>query len=114
VGGTAALAFAGMAGLFTQYGFRPWYASCLAYVFVLPFAYLAQKRLAFKSDAAHRVALPKYVSTQILAFVLSACFSKILFGMIAINPYLGFALISSAVAVMNYFILELWTFVDHE
>lgn len=106
----AALAYALFGGLLMSYGLRPWHASCAAYAVVIPFAYLMQKTFTFKSELQHRTAFPRYLITQIFAFVLSACLSEALFESKNINIYLGFALVAVIVAISNYFSLKLWTF----
>ena len=79
----------------------------------MPLAYLGQKHLTFESSAKHISALPRYVVIQLAALLLSAAFAELLFGLTAINPLIGFALIAGVVASMNYLIHNLWTFAHH-
>ena len=113
VGGSAALAFSITAGLLAGFGLQPWMAGSTAYACVIPLAYLGQKRLTFKSNAKHAIALPRYIATQLTALLSSAVFAELVFGLTDINTYVGFIIISGPIALVNFLILKLWTFANH-
>ena len=114
IGGTAALAYSVIAGVLVNTGLRPWVASSLAYACCVPFAYLGQKRITFKSDAKHGIALPRYIAAQLAGFVLAGALSEIVLSLGQVNSYFGYAIVAVTVASTNYLLLKLWAFATHD
>ena len=92
-------------------GWRPWTASVVAYALIVPFAYVAQKSIAFRSEAAHRHAFPRYVAIQLFGMVLSIPLSEGALQILQFHPLAGFLLIGAVIAVFNFGLLRLWAFV---
>lgn len=112
VGMCAAGLYALIASRFSAiFGWRPWIASVLAYMLVVPAAYFVQKTLAFRSQALHRHAFPKYFAVQITGIALSIPLSEGALRVLALEPLTGFALVGAVIALSNYVLLKVWAFV---
>jgi putative flippase GtrA len=88
----------------------PALASALAYAACVPPAYLAQRNLAFRADAPHRRAFPRYVMLQAPLLLLGAALSWLLIDRLSWPEALSFFLIGPSVAMVSFVAQRLWTF----
>lgn len=112
VGGTAALCFAGLSsaliGLHT--GIADWVVSALCYAaFIVP-VYFAHRRLSFRSDAPHGMALPRYVAVQLVALALAAIFSFVFYDVFRVQVLAAALLVIGLTSSLNFAILRAWAF----
>lgn len=112
VGGGGVLAYVALTTLLMAVGL-PWPrwvtgAACYA-ALVLP-VYLLHRRFSFRSDAQHRVALPRYVAVQATAVGLAALFSWLFYAVFGVPSFLGSVLVIGLVSAVNFMVLRLWAF----
>src|SRR5690606_3788445 len=72
--------------------------------------YLLHRRFSFRSDAAHRQALPRYVSVQLMALVLAALFSFVIYGSLHLPPVAASILVVALTSGVNFMVLRSWAF----
>lgn len=58
--------------------FAKWQVNACCYATTILPIYLLHRRFSFRSEAAHRRALPRYVCVQLMALVLAALFSFVI------------------------------------
>ena len=85
-------------------------AACYAGL-VLP-VYLLHRRFSFRSNARHRVALPRYVAVQTLAVGLAALFSWLFYTVFDMPSFHGSVLVIALVSAVNFAVLRLWAFAE--
>lgn len=112
IGAGAALAFVafstGLVALGT--GVPDWLASALCYAaFVVP-VYLLHRRFSFRSDAAHRVALPRYAAVQATALLLATLFSWLAYGVFSMPSLVASVLVIGLTSGVNFIVLRVWAF----
>lgn len=88
----------------------PWLASAIAYLMCIPFAYLGQKRLAFRSDQPHAIAFPRYCGVQVINTIVSSALSETFSRAPHLPDFVIFALSGAIVIVGNYLFLSRWAF----
>jgi putative flippase GtrA len=112
IGAGAALAFialsSGLVALDTSV--PDWGVSALCYAaFVVP-VYLLHRRFSFRSNAAHRVALPRYVAVQATAVVLATLFSWLAYGVFSLPSLVASMLVIALTSGLNFVVLRAWAF----
>jgi len=91
------------------FGLAPLPASLFGYVAAIGVSYLGQKRLTFRSAGAHRIELPRFLATSVLAFAGSV-------GSMAAVTGAGwdyrFGLVAAALAVplASFAAMNFWVF----
>jgi putative flippase GtrA len=91
-------------------GIDAWLVSSLCYAGLVVPVYLMHRRFAFRSDAAHGQALPRYVAVQILALGLVTLFSFVAYGMIGLPHLPASLLVIGLTSGVNFVVLRSWTF----
>lgn len=112
VGAGAALSFVAISsGLISALpGVPAWLVSSLCYAtYVVP-VYLLHRRFSFRSEAAHRMALPRYVAVQVLGIGVATLFSFTVYGLSGTASLLGAMLIIGLTSGVNFVVLRLWVF----
>lgn len=114
IGGSAALTFTlvSAAAVTAVQSLPAWLVSSICYAaFIVP-VYLLHRRYSFRSDAAHRQALPRYVAVQLGNLVLATCFSWIVYNALGL-PALGAAFIVTLLtAGISFVVLRSWAFAN--
>jgi putative flippase GtrA len=111
VGGTLAVVYAGLSGvLHAGAGMPAAVASGVAYGFTIPPAYWCQRVLAFRSDAAHSRAFPRYVLLQAPLLALGALLSWLLLDVLHGPKVISFFVVAPAVAAVSFVAQRVWTF----
>jgi putative flippase GtrA len=114
IGGTCAALYTLLCIVLTQAAQWPiWAASMFAYAVCVPANYLCQKVLAFQSERAHAVALPRYLATHIGNVVLAAVLSEVLSRIPGLPPTGVFLATAVLVSVTSYVLLDRWAFATH-
>lgn len=85
-------------------------ASALGYGLCIPVVYLAQRSLAFRSDAAHRTAFPRYVAVQMLGLSLAAGLPALFERGLALPSWAVFAGVAAATPACSFLLLRFWAF----
>lgn len=112
VGGTAAVCFAALSAALIELrtGIPDWVVSALCYAaFIVP-VYLAHRRLSFRSDAPHGMALPRYVVVQLVALALAAIFSFVFYDVFHVQALGAALLVIGLTSSLNFMILRTWAF----
>jgi len=111
IGGTAAFGYAIICTIFSLlFGLRPAVSSVLGYGIALPPAYGAQKLITFRSEAAHKIAFPKYLSVQVISNINAAILSEILTEKLGYPALPSFVIIAGIVGITNFWALRYWAF----
>jgi len=110
IGAGGALSYVLLSSLLSYLAVAPWLASFASYVMLIPVVYDVQRRVAFQSDAPHRSAFPKYLSTQLLGITLSAVLPPFLSDHGNLPPPVGFVGVAAVIAVTSFFLLQFWAF----
>ncbi|GHA17711.1 hypothetical protein GCM10007989_11140 [Devosia pacifica] len=112
IGGGAAIAYAVLVHMLVSA--MPYLATgliaSLSYgAFVVP-VYLLHRRYTFRSAAAHRQALPRYVTVQLAALAGAGIFTAVAYSMLGhgswIAPWIGIGLTSG----VNFLAVRAWAF----
>lgn len=96
-----------------NYYFLPaWQASVISFSACIPFAYYAQKSLAFQSNSPHRRAFPRYIVVQVMGLCLSAVIPRLL---VTVNlsyemTVVVFILVAGSTSLLSYLIHQRWTY----
>ncbi|QQR39826.1 GtrA family protein [Devosia rhizoryzae] len=112
IGGGGALAFVLSSSLLIALlpWVDAWLVSSWCYAgFILPI-YLLHRRFSFRSEAAHRDALPRYFAVQVLALVLASLFGQLFHGVLGLPSLPAALLIVGLTSGLNFVILKLWAF----
>ncbi|NGP18299.1 GtrA family protein [Devosia aurantiaca] len=112
IGGGGALGFVALSSLLIALLPRidAWVVSSWCYAgFILP-VYLLHRRFSFRSVAAHRDALPRYIAVQMLALVLATLFGQLFHGVMGLPSLAASILIVGLTSGLNFVILKLWAF----
>jgi putative flippase GtrA len=111
VGGTLVVAHMGLATLFALVFLIPAaLANFTAHALCLPPTYLAQRALAFRSDAPHARAFWRYALLQLPLMTLGAILAWLLVGQMGLNAALAFVLICPFVALVSFAAQRWWAF----
>jgi putative flippase GtrA len=112
VGGLAALCFVGLSMLLVDLatGVPDWIVSAGCYaLFIIP-VYLAHRRVSFRSNAPHSVALPRYVAVQLSALTLASIFSYVCYSLLGMQTATAALLVIVLTSGVNFAVLKLWAF----
>lgn len=112
VGGTAAVGYVAISSVLIalRTGVADWIVSSACYAAMVVPVYLAHRRLSFRSDAAHQVALPRYIIVQVTGLALAAICSFFAFDVLALPAVPASALVIIVVSGVNFLLLRLWAF----
>jgi putative flippase GtrA len=112
VGGSGVLGYAALSTLLLALptGWPDWFSGGLAYALMILPVYLAHRRFSFRSDAPHRVALPRYVAVQGMAIALAAALSHIAYDLLHLPSAAGSLAVSVLTAGFTFVVLRLWAF----
>lgn len=91
-------------------GVAPPVASIIANLICIPPAYICQRNLAFRTDAPHRRAFPRYLALQAPLLVLAAALSWVLIERFGWPKAYAFFFIGPTVAMASFVAQRLWTF----
>lgn len=87
-----------------------WVSATACYAVLIGPVYLLHRRFSFRSDARHRVALPRYAAVQGMALLLTAGFSWLFFSMFGVPSFIGSVLVVGLTSAVNFLVLRLWAF----
>ena len=111
VGGTLVLVHIALATLFAvAFRIPPPIANMTAHALCLLPTYLAQRRVAFRSDAPHARAFWRYAFLQLPLIGLGAVLASLLIGQMGLQPALAFVLICPFVALVSFVAQRWWAF----
>ncbi|MGO4706733.1 GtrA family protein [Microvirga sp. 2MCAF38] len=111
IGASAAAAYVVIATVLGSFfSLDLWVSSAVAYVTCIPFAYLGQKKLAFKSDRPHSFAFPRYCGVQITNTIVSSALSAVFSRIPDLPAFVVFAVSGAMVVGANYVFLSRWAF----
>lgn len=112
VGVGCALLYLGLAWTFqASAGLPPFLATIAAYMISFSIAYMLQRVWTFRSEAAHKVALPRYATVQALAALLTATATQIVAHIYPNSSSMMIAAMSTALAGGLSFVLSsTWVF----
>lgn len=91
-------------------GIDSWLVSTLCYAALVVPTYLLHRRYAFRSDAAHRYALPRYMMVQILTLALVTVFSFVAYGVVGMPHLPAAMLVIGLTAGVSFAVLKIWAF----
>jgi putative flippase GtrA len=114
VGGLAALCFVGLSTLMVglRTGIPDWLMSALCYAIMIVPVYLAQRRFAFRTGVPHRLALPRYITVQVVGLALAALFSFICYRLLGMPSPVAASLVIILTSGINFALLRLWAFAE--
>lgn len=112
VGGSSALLYFLLMWFFrARVGFAPFLATICAYAIAFCVAYMLQHRWTFRSDAHHRVTLPRYALVQLTCALLTAGITEAVAHVYPQSPSWLLAGISTVLASGLSFVLSsMWVF----
>jgi putative flippase GtrA len=112
VGGVAALCFVGLSMLLIDLGTGApdWIVSALCYALFIGPVYLAHRRISFRSQAPHRLALPRYVAVQLSALTLASLFSYVCYSLLGMETGLAALIVIVLTSGVNFVVLKIWAF----
>ena len=85
-------------------------ASAVGYALCIPGGYLAQRNVAFRANAPHARAAPRYVLLQAPLLALGALLSWLFVTMLHWHEAVAFFVVGPTVAAVSFFAQKLWTF----
>jgi putative flippase GtrA len=114
VGGGAMLTYVVLTTLLMGLGlpWPRWVTGAVCYGALVVPVYLMHRRFSFRSNARHRVALPRYVAVQAVALGLATLFSWLCFSVLGVPPLFGSALVIGLTSAVNFVVLRLWAFAN--
>lgn len=112
VGGGAALAYVLLSSVIVSLrtGVADWIVSSACYAAMVVPVYLAHRGISFRSQTAHRVALPRYVTVQAIGLSLAAAVSYATFNVLHLPAVAASSVVVVLVSIMNFLLLRLWAF----
>jgi putative flippase GtrA len=111
IGGMSALIYMALnVALTTLGGLRPSLAILVTLALLIPPTYLAQRRVAFRSNRNHVAAFPRYIGTQLVGNSVALLGAELFPSAIRGHPLPAFAVIAVVVAGTSYGCLKFWTF----
>ena len=111
IGATGALSFVVLSSglIWLRTGVADWVLNTVSYAVLIVPVYLLHRRFSFHSDVAHRQALPRYMTVQGMALLLTALFSYLVHGMML--PTLAASmLVILLTSGINFVVLRSWAF----
>lgn len=91
-------------------GHPEWQVNAACYAMTILPIYLLHRRFSFRSVAAHRQALPRYVTVQLMALGLAALFSFVIYGTLRLPPFAAALLVVALTSGVNFVVLRSWAF----
>jgi putative flippase GtrA len=112
IGGGAALSFVVVSALAVSAlpAVPSWLVSALCYAAYIVPVYLLHRRFAFRSDARHSHALPRYVVVQLVGLGLATVFSWLAYGVIGLPTATAAILVIALTSGINFLVLRGWAF----
>lgn len=110
VGGSGAATFVVLSTLliWLDTGVAPWLINGACYAALIVPVYLMQRRWAFRTDASHWQALPRYLAVQGMAVLLAALFSYVLYGLHVMPTIFTSMLVIALTSGVNFLVLRNW------
>lgn len=87
-----------------------WACNTCCYLLCLGGAYLAHRKFAFKSEAAHGRALPAYCLVQAVVFGLAVLFRYVTSGIWSLPDLPAFLTVLLVMSGLNFLVLRIWIF----
>jgi putative flippase GtrA len=91
-------------------GYAVTVSSIIAFICMLPLAYIGHKLHTFRSKCVHRKELPKFIASAVLGIVLSTIIPWVTTERFGLDSMIGFAIICVVVPVTNYYFLSRFVF----
>jgi putative flippase GtrA len=112
VGGTGTATFVVLSSLVIglQTGLPDWTVNALCYAGLILPVYLLHRRFSFRSDTAHRRALPRYVAVQASGLLLATLFSFLVHGYLTLPTVFASTLVMVLTVGINFVVLRSWAF----
>lgn len=112
IGAAAALSFVVLSSMviWMDTGLADWMVNTASYACLIVPVYLLHRRFSFRSDAAHRHALPRYLAVQGMALMLAALFSYVVHGMLMLPTVAASMLVITLTSGINFVVLRSWAF----
>lgn len=110
VGGTAALGYVAISSvpIALSTGIADWSVGSACYAAMV--VSTSHTVLLFTSDAAHQVALPRYIMVQVTGLGVAAILSFFAFNVLGLPAVPASALVIIVVSGVNFLLLRLWAF----
>lgn len=112
VGGAGAALYILLSTLLHAAGLVAWTASVTGYLISIPIVYLAQRNIAFQSQASYFGSFIKYAATQAISLCLSAVLPYLLVTNSRMPAIVSFVVVSLVGACVNFGLLKFWAFAD--
>ena len=93
-------------------GIVAWTASVTGYLICIPIVYLAQRNIAFQSEAAYFSSFLKYAAAQATSLSLAAALPYLLVTRGQMRATVSFVLVGLVGACVNFALLKFWAFAD--
>ncbi|GAC1335584.1 MAG: hypothetical protein NVSMB26_20440 [Beijerinckiaceae bacterium] len=111
IGTISTLAYGALASLLTMTVAIPaWTGSGAAYMATSVFAYLFHKRLTFRSNASHREAVPRFVMSNSIGYLIALILPLILTDELHTPPAVAILLTVIIVPILNFLLLDRFVF----
>lgn len=112
IGGLAALGYFIFSLLLVMYfSLSVAAAGFIAYIMMIPVAYIGHKIHTFQSSGLHRSEFPRFVFSAVIGSILSSLIPWIFTSVIYLNPAIGFSVACIAVPLINFILLKKYVFV---
>lgn len=95
-------------------GVENWVVNTCCYAALVGPVYLLHRRYSFRSEAAHRQALPRYVAVQGMALLLAALFSYLVHGVLVLPSVAASMLVIALTSGVNFMVLRGWAFTHRQ
>jgi len=113
VGGTFAGLYVVLATILTDWlDLTYWVASSVAYLLVIPPAYMAQKKLAFQSSANNRTAFPRYLVLQLASLCAASGNAYFMSISVHFDPVLVYIASAGIAIITNFLLIKFWVLAD--
>lgn len=87
-------------------------ATVVAFFASLIFSYLLNRTFTFTSRIQHHIGLPKYLLVTLVGLFWNVLTMYAFVGILGLNYYMSFLLMSVIVATNNYLLNKSWVFID--
>lgn len=113
VGGTFAGLYVILATILTHWlDFSYGIASSLAYLLMIPPAYIAQKKLAFQSSASDQKAFPRYLLLQLASLGTASGSAHLLSISANFNPVWVYMISAGIAITTNFLLIKFWVLAE--
>jgi len=86
-------------------------AGLIAYLVMIPVAYVGHKSHTFQSNGLHRFEFPRFIFSAVIGTILSSLIPWIFTSIIYLKPAIGFSVACIAVPLINFILLKKYVFV---